>query len=66
MIFRVLKSDGDTFCILLGEDGSRARAIALARERHEAGDAIRVYRVLDSGIELLEASGYPGEDFMDV
>lgn len=64
MIFRVLKSDGDTFCIHLGDDESRKRALALAREHHEAGEAVQVYRFLDSGIELLEASGYPGEEFL--
>lgn len=64
MLFRVLKSDGDTFRIPLGEDESRKRALALAQEHHDAGEAVQVYRVLDSGIELLEASGYPGEEFM--
>jgi len=41
MMFRALKSDGDTFCIPLGEGESRRRVIALAQEHHEAGAAVQ-------------------------
>lgn len=64
MYFKVLGSDGDTFCKVLGEDDSRQRALALGREHHESGEDVMVVRALDSGIELTEASGRRGEPFI--
>ncbi|MFZ5508659.1 MAG: hypothetical protein ACOZCP_01265 [Pseudomonadota bacterium] len=64
-IFKVLGSDGDTFCKPLGEDDNRWHALALAREHHEAGQDVLVVRVLESGIALPEASGRRGEPFID-
>lgn len=64
MIFKVLGSDGDTFCIPLGEDDSRRHALALGREHHENGEDVMVVRVLDSGIVLPEATGRRGEPFI--
>ena len=41
-IYRVLKSDGDCFCVVLGEADLRRDALALAREHHANGDDVQV------------------------
>jgi len=61
--YRVLKSDGDCFCILLGEADLRRDALALAREHHGNGNDVQVWRVAESGFDFCVAQGYANEDF---
>ena len=63
-IYRVLKSDADCFCVVLGEADLRRDALALAREHHANGDDVQVWRIPESGIEFCVAQGYANEDFI--
>jgi hypothetical protein len=62
--YRVLKSDGDHFCILLGEEALRRDALTLAREHHAHGDDVQVRRITESGFDFCVAQGYANEDFI--